>query len=293
MADRTLKQWYDYHLGLLKKDPNMKSATEQQLKDVAQMQAQQSYDAQEQAKTVVGRNVAGSATSGLNLSPTPTPTPTPSISPTGDTLTSRIGARLSATMPEYRDVVSPDFTVNDVLSQLTKTQKKTIAAILDKAGFTIRTPEDVDTVIAQAFSGIKPKSYADLLNQINENLYTFGKTTGPSTSLSITDYGQDQIDKWIDDGLRKKFGRSIQSLNDQELTTLRKAVSDYASTPAISTVTKDALGRSVTKTQPGATTTGVENVVTQTGMGMFGQEGERRKAFEFMNELQKIMSGGM
>ena len=243
--------------------------------------------------------VVGRQTNSRTATPTPTPTasamPRPTSGTYNNSVINQINARLNATMPDIADIYSSmDVSINDVLSNLTSAQKKTIGSLLDKAGFTVRTPQDVDNVIATYFANIKPKNYADLLNQVNESLYNFGKkTTGPSTSLSITDYGQDQIDNWIDDGLRKKFGRGIQSLNEQELSTLRKAVSDYASAPAISTVSKDAMGRTVTKTTPGATTAGVQNVVTQTGMGMFGQEGERRKAFEFMNEVQKIMSGGM
>lgn len=73
MADKTYKQWYDYHLALLKKDKKMRYASPDALKMLAGDQAQRSLDAQEKAKKDGGGNMAGSAGGGLNIAPAPKP----------------------------------------------------------------------------------------------------------------------------------------------------------------------------------------------------------------------------
>lgn len=184
-------------------------------------------------------------------------------------------------------------TVDDAIAALTSAQKKQIGAILDKAGFTVRTPAEVDAVLATYFPGLTWKDYPDLLRQVKDNLITKPTDTGgPKTSISITQYGPEQIDEWINAGVQKKFGRTIESLTDQELSTLRKAVKDYSMKGAVTTTTKDKKGRSVTTTTPGPSTAGIQGVVAETGAPMFLGEEQRRQAFEFSDILNKALGVG-
>ena len=88
MADKTYKQWYDYHIKELRKNKNVtKYASEDALKRIAADQAQRSFDAQEKAKKNAPGNIAGPApvptpTAGGRVGRdgvAPTPAPTPAI----------------------------------------------------------------------------------------------------------------------------------------------------------------------------------------------------------------------
>lgn len=76
MAQKTYKQWYDYHLKELRKDKKVtKYASEDALKRIAADQAQRSFDAQEKAKDNPPGTIGGTAGGGLNIAPAPVPTP--------------------------------------------------------------------------------------------------------------------------------------------------------------------------------------------------------------------------
>lgn len=182
-------------------------------------------------------------------------------------------------------------TVDDAIAALTLAQKKQIGAILNKAGFTVRTPAEVDYVLAASFPNLVFRDFPDLLRQVKENLIGKGADTGPSTTMAITQYGKEQIDNWLDEGLKKKFGRGLESLDDAEMKTLRKAVKEYVSTPSVTT-TKKVGGKTITTTKPGVTTAGIEEAIETAGMPMFADEAERRKAFEFGNLLNKTLGIG-
>lgn len=182
-------------------------------------------------------------------------------------------------------------TVDDAIAALTIAQKKQIGALLDKAGFTVRTPAEVDATLATYFPNLVYRDFPDLLRQIKENLIGSATETGPSTSMAITEYGKEQIDNWLDEGLKKKFGRGLGSLDDAEMKTLRKAVEDYVKTPSVTTV-KKVDGKTLTTTKPGVTTAGIEQAIETAGMPMFADEAERRKAFEWSSIVNKTLGIG-
>lgn len=231
------------------------------------------------AGEVVGRGSTGGTTTATTATP-----------PRQNVFTKNINDRLNTTnLGVVANMV--DVTVNEAIASLTLAQKKQIAALLDKAGFTVRTPAEVDTQIAYILPNVVYRDFPDLLRQIKENLIVSAADTGPSTSMSITQYGKEQIDSWLDEGLQKKFGRGLGSLNEAEMKTLRKAVEDYVKTPSVTT-TKKVGGKTVTTTKPGVTTAGIEQAIETAGMPMFADEAERRKAFEFGTLLNKSLGIG-
>lgn len=231
---------------------------------------------------VVGRGATGGTTT----------TGTPSA-PVGNPFLKNINDRLAAMGPGISAVTSlVNVTVNEAIANLTIAQKKKLAQILDKAGYTVRTPAEVDMVLATSFPNLVYRDFPDLLSQVQRNLLITEPDGGPKTSMAITQYGKEQIDSWINEGLTNKFGRTLESLDADELKVLRKAVRDYADTPSVTTVTKDAKGRSITKTKPGVTTEGVAQAVESAAMPMFADEAERRQAFEFSTILNKTLGIG-
>lgn len=228
---------------------------------------------------VVGR---GGSTSNVGTSTT--------TSKTTGGLTKSINDRLTSV--GYTGVVSSvNVNVDEAIAALSNAQKRQIAAILDKAGFTVRSATEVDVVLASAFPNLEWTDFPDLLGQIkNQIIVQPDKTRVPS--VNITEYGKEQIDSWIDEGLQKKFGRGIGSLSDEEKKTLRKAVKDYSLSESVTTVTTDKKGRTVTKTKPGVTTVGVEQALETAAMPMFADEAERRKAFEFSQIINKSLGIG-
>jgi hypothetical protein len=231
------------------------------------------------AGEVVGRGSTGGTITATTATP-----------PGQSTFIKNINDRLNSTgLGGITNMVN--VTVNDAVASLTNAQKKQIGAILDKAGFTVRTPAEVDYVLATSFPNLVFRDFPDLLRQVKENLIGKAADTGPSTSMAITEYGKEQIDNWLDEGLKKKFGRGLGSLDDAEMKTLRKAVEDYVKTPSVTT-TKKVDGKTVTTTKPGVTTAGIEQAIETAGMPMFADEAERRKAFEFSNIINKTLGVG-
>jgi hypothetical protein len=205
-------------------------------------------------------------------------------------LTKNINDRLNSA--GYTGVTSNvNITVDEAIASLSTKQKRQIATVLDKAGFTVRSIGEVDGILSIAFPNLTWSDFPDLLGQIKSQVVVKPEA-GNVPSVTITKYGKEQIDNWIDDGLQKTFGRGIKSLTPDELKTLRKAVRDYSSAEAVTTVTTDKKGRRVSTVVPGPTVTGIEQAVETAGMPMFADEAERRKAFEFSNIMSKALGVG-
>ena len=201
MADRTYKQWYEYHLALLKKDPNMKNASANALKILAGDQAQRSFDAQEKAKKS-GGTLAGSATAGMDMpAPLPTPStgrvgpggvvPTPAItkSPavlkptpaptTGvgqvpanaadpNTYNNRLQSRIAALGIKGYTASNPPNAVQslEVLS-LTDGQYAELAKVLKGLGYGVKEKGALKNVLINYFEEIFPvKTYDELLAKL-------------------------------------------------------------------------------------------------------------------------------
>lgn len=93
-----------------------------------------------------------------------------------------------------------------------------------------------------------------------------GEAAGPSVSRNIVEYGAPQIRDWINTGLEAKFGRTFESLNEEERSALFKAVKDYSDKASVSITRKGPKGETITTTKPGATTVGIQEVVEETAM---------------------------
>lgn len=233
---------------------------------------------------------------GRNITPVATPTPTPTLSKSiQNAISSSIDSRVSATLPEYSDL-GVDINIDDFISGLSDTQRRTLAGLLRKS-FSIDTLKDVDTILADAakftFNDEDFMSFNKFITAVNNQLvYKKGKGTGPSESISITKYGPEQIDAWVDNWLTGEVGRTLESVTPEQAKLLRRAVRDYASSESVTKVTKDKKGRAVTTYSPGVSEAGIQEALKTTAEAEFGPEMERRQAFEFSDLLSKTLGIG-
>jgi hypothetical protein len=223
--------------------------------------------------------------------PTPTPKPSPTPAPALGGIFGTINSRIKSTLPDVD--VTVDITIDEFLDTLKETQRRVIGDMLRRAGYGIKKLEDIDTAISEDFSGLPVGSFNQFLTALDSQLvYKKGRGTGPSESVSITKYGPEQIDAWVDSWLTGEVGRTLESVTPEQAKLLRRAVRDYASSESVTKVTKDKKGRAVTTYSPGVSEAGVQEALKTTAEDVFAPEMERRQAFEFSDLLSKTLGIG-
>ncbi len=230
---------------------------------------------------------------GRESTPTPKPTPTPSANPVQlGGVFGTINSRIQSTLPEVGDI-AVDLNIDEFLDTLKETQRRVLGEMLRKAGIGINKLEDIDNYISQNFSGLPVGSFNQFVTALDSQLvYKKGRGTGPSESVSITKYGPEQIDAWVDSWLTGEVGRTLESVTPEQAKLLRRAVRDYASSESVTKVTKDKKGRAVTTYSPGVSEAGVQEALKTTAEDVFAPEMERRQAFEFSDLLSKTLGIG-
>lgn len=230
--------------------------------------------------TVVGR---GEETAG-------TPPVTPKKPATG--LTKNIADRLASSGLSF----NVELTTDEAISSLTNAQKRQIAGLLEKAGFNIGYLAEVDQVIATVLPNAQWGSFADLFSQIREQLvFGKGEEEKPALSRQIVKYDEDVLKEVAQSIALNKIGKS---LTDEEL---QGAVDLANSMISKGTVTRSRQVRNkktgkleqITETTPGFSQ---ERFGVELGKQLEQESPqlvERRKAFEFVDEMSKVLSGGM
>jgi hypothetical protein len=213
------------------------------------------------------------------------------------TISQDIESKVINTMPDYADIVAQaEPTIYDYLEALSNAQKKGIAQILRKNGFSIQTITDVDTVLGDptnfVFQGTDLKNPNAFINAINRQL--IGKEGGADTgvSVSVTKYGKEQIDNWVNNWLTENAGMGLAAISEDQAKYIRKAVKDYAAKESVTEVAKDKKGRTVTTYKPGVSEAGIQDTIKRAVTELFPKEVERNKVFEFNNILNKTLGTG-
>lgn len=330
MADRTYKQWYDYHLALLKKDPKMKNASANALKILAGDQAQRSYDAQEKAKKS-GGTLAGTAAGGMDM-PAPLPTPnTGRVGPTGvvpspvitksptvlkptpapttgvgqvpanaadpGTYNNRMQSRIAALGIKGYTASNPPNAVQslEVLS-LTDGQYAELAKVLKGLGYGVKEKGALKNVLINYFEEIFPvKTYDELLAKLKGRSIA---GTGDEGAANLPDRRIGQIDRGaLVDIAQAVAAKGMFKLSEEELNSI---IAPWEKKLAQGTLT-------TTKKVRNPKTGKLENVTTT--QAAFRQ-GEEEKALEaklketrpqqfqladaisFRDEIMKTLLGG-
>lgn len=258
MADRTYKQWYDYHLALLKKDPKMKNAGEAALKILAGDQAQRSYDAQEKAKKSTGGTLAGSSTAGMDMpapQPTPSsgrvgrggvvptpgitknpsvikPTPTPTTTAVGqvpanaadpNTYNNKMQSRIQALGIQGYTTANPKPTPNAIefLATLTDAQYAELAKVLKGLGYGVKEKGALKNVLINYFEEVFPVSnYSELLAKLKGRSIA-GTGAGAEGAANLPDRRIGQIDRGaLIEVAQAVAAKGMFKLSDEELNSI-------------------------------------------------------------------------
>lgn len=235
---------------------------------------------------------------GRDVEPTPTPTPT-KTSGKKSNLDLRLESQLGAVLPAYVDVIQQaDVTIDAFLDQLNDSSLRAIGEVLRKARYSVRNVNDVKKILSDPASNLQFEdtdlvSGKNFVAALNNQLIFKAETGGPKESVSVTEYGPEQVDSWVDNWLTKEAGRTLESLSPDVAKTLRKAVKDYATGQSVTTVTKDAQGRPVTTYKPAMSEAGIAQTLEDVaGTTELYKDVERRKAFEFGDILNKTLGIG-
>lgn len=189
-----------------------------------------------------------------------------------------------------------DLTTDEAIAGLTKAQKRQIAALLNKAGFNISSLTEVDQTIAAILPNVQWGSFADLFNQVREQLvFGKGEEEQPELTRQVVKYDEAVLKEVAQSIALNKIGKS---LTDEEL---QGAIDLANSMISKGTVTRSRQVRNkktgqleqITETTPGFSQ---ERFGVELGKQLEQESPqlvERRKAFEFVDEMSKILSGGM
>lgn len=214
MADRTYKQWYEYHLALLKKDPNMKNASANALKILAGDQAQRSFDAQEKAKKS-GGTLASSATAGMDM-PAPLPTPNTGRVGPGSTVPApaitKSPAVLKPTATPTTGVGQVPANAADPNSYNNRMQSRIQA--LGIQGYTVSNPKPIPSAI-EFLATLNDAQYAELAKVLKGLGYGV-KEKGALKNVLINYFEEVFPVKDYSELLAKLKGRSIAGTGTDE-----------------------------------------------------------------------------
>lgn len=235
------------------------------------------------AGEVVGRGATGGVT-----------TTTTSTTSGGSEFIKNINDRLNAT--NLGAVVNRvNVTVDEAIASLTLAQKKQIGALLDKAGFTVRTPAEFDAVLATYFPNLVYRDFPDLLRQVKDNLISSGKEEKPDLARNIVKYDEDVLKEVAQAVALKKQGARLTDAELQDAIDLANSMIQKGTVTESKKVRNPKTGKleTVTTTTPGFSQ---ERFGLELGKQIEEQSPqlvERRQAFEFMDEMSKVLSGGM
>ena len=191
--------------------------------------------------------------------------------------------------------VNVDIGVDEAIAGLTAAQKKQIAAVLKKAGFGVRSLGEVDYVLSTAFPNLTWSDFPDLLGQIKEQIVTTGDEEEPALSRQIVKYDEAVLKEVAQSIALKKVGKTLDDAELQEAVDLANSMISKG------TITK----RKKVRNPKTGKLESIEEIVPGFSQERFGialgekieQENpqlvERRKAFEFVDEMSKVLSGGM
>lgn len=223
-----------------------------------------------------------------------TTTTTAVTSPLQNTFIKNINDRLN-TVGLGGVVSGIDLSQNEAIAALTLAQKKQIGKILDKAGFTVRTPFEVEATLDTYFKGLTWRDYPDLLRQINENLIGAGKEETPALARNIVKYDEDVLKEVAQAVALKKQGARLTDAELQDAINLANSMIEKGTVTESKKVRNPKTGKleTVTTTTPGFSQ---ERFGLELGKQIEEQSPqlvERRQAFDFMDEMSKVLSGGI
>lgn len=326
MADRTYKQWFDYHYKKLKKE--MPGKPDSVVKMMAGDQAQRSFNAQQESKAAADKagiaqsattpRVGPGATSAPVPKPTPTPvqkrpsvlgtTPTPAPTPivTGSTTggvsyNDKIVARIKATGAIATSGITTTKSGRldwvDFLPTLDNQDYIRLQKVLKDLGYTVKNKAQIDYLLSTEFQNLFPAKNVDsLISELNKF-----KLPGAGEEAELPLRQIPAIDRGSLVNLSRKVADAVLMMGQLTPELEKQVVDEWMADAKKGTVTMP------TKKVRNPKTGKLENVVetkrafdqetavldlTERLKQMFPDQYELASGIGFAADIKKILAGG-
>lgn len=227
----------------------------------------------------------------------PTPTPSPRTSSTApNSLTNTINSKLTIFLPELPNLVQTDIRIDQFVESLSDTQLRTVGSILDKAGYTVRRLQDIRTILSEDFAGLELKNFNKFVGSLRKELTMFSAPKEENIpTRQIYKYDVNVLRDVADSVSIKRRGEILSDAEwQEELDRVNKKIEKGTlTTTKVVTNPKTGKKERVVETTPAFTQEGFESQLGQRLEESSPEKIERRKAFEFVGELNKLLAGGM
>ena len=333
MADRTYKQWFDYHYKKLKKE--MPGKPDSVVKMMAGDQAQRSFNAQQESKAAADKaGIAQSATTprvgpGATSAPVPRPSKTPTPTPSKPPLTLRPGALTPTPAPtpvvtgsttggvSYNDkivarikatgaIATSGITTTksgrldwvDFLPTLDNQDYIRLQKVLKDLGYTVKNKAQIDYLLSTEFSNLFPAKDVDtLVSELNKF-----KLPGAGEEEELPLRQIPAIDRGSLVNLSRKVADAVLMMGQLTPELEKQVVDEWMADAKKGTVTMP------TKKVRNPKTGKLENVVqtkrafdeetavldlTERLKKMFPDQYELASGIGFAADIKKILAGGM
>ena len=327
MADRTYKQWFDYHYKKLKKE--MPDKSDSVIKMLAGDQAQRSFNAQQASRQEASKagisqsattlRVGPGATSAPVPKPTPTPTPvekrpsafgpkpTPTPVVTGPTTggvsyNEKIVARIKATGAIETSGITTTKAVTldwiDFLPTLDNQDYIRLQKVLKDLGYTVKNKAQIDYLLSTEFQNLFPTRGIDsIISELNKF-----RLPGAGEEEDLPLRQIPAIDRGSLVNLSRKVADAVLMMGQLTPELEKQVVDEWMADAKKGTVTMP------TKKVRNPKTGKLENVVetkrafdeetavldlTEKLKQMFPDQYQLAQGIGFAADIKKILSGGM
>lgn len=169
-----------------------------------------------------------------------------------DTINSRITS--TAGLDDFDVNTVPDLATDDFISGLSAAQKRTLASLLRKAGFTIRTLDNVDAEISENFSDLDTTSfnrfYKSLASQLVAKESRAGAGDKYTPRIDIYNVPDTELEADIDEASLAEIGAILSAEEKAKFLPIQKRLMSKGTRTQYSRGPK---GEIVTEQTPGFT----------------------------------------
>lgn len=172
----------------------------------------------------------------------------------GGKYTDAINSRITSTkgLDDFDVTTVPDLSTDDFISGLSSAQKKTLASLLRKAGFTIRTLDNVDTEIAENFSDLDTTNFSKFYKSLASQLVAKESAAGSKYTPRIDIYNvpDTELEADIDEASLAEIGAILSAEEKAKFLPIQKRLMAKGTRTEYS---KGPKGEIVTEQTPGFT----------------------------------------
>lgn len=172
----------------------------------------------------------------------------------GGKYTDAINSRITSTkgLDDFDVNTVSDLSTDDFISDLSATQKRTLASLLRKAGFTIRTLDNVDTEISENFSDLDTTSFNKFYKSLASQLVAKESKAGDKYTPRIDIYNvpDTELEADIDEASLAEIGAILSAEEKAKFLPIQKRLMSKGARTEYSRGPK---GEIVTEQTPGFT----------------------------------------